>query len=340
MARSLRPALPSLLASLLLVSCGGGGGGDNATNATNASSNVNASIASLEPTAPAATGDTAADGLNWFNFRRQQIGLGSPITRNSTVDIAALGHSNYQTLWGIDHYQAEGKNGFTGVCVYDNELDPQCPSSKVSRLEAANFQFTAGAGYAYGEVISKTSSASGYDAAEGLIGAIYHRFVIFEPMYKQAGVGAAKDAQGNSFFTTNFVADGLNQACSSRGRVVTYPFDLQQRVQRNFFSDSEIPDPIPERGVNEVGYPVSVHADILADLSVQSFTLRPRGGAPLETRLIVSASQSAAGIVPLPVLAANTTYDVAFSGTISYPTTLGCVGYSTPVNLAWSFTTR
>lgn len=334
---SLRPALPSLLASLLLISCGGGGGGDDSTNAT---SNVNASIASLEPAAPVATGDTSADGLAWFNFRRQQIGLGSAITRNSTVDVAALGHSNYQTLWGIDHYQTEGRTGFTGVCVYDNDLDSRCPSSKVSRLEAANFQFTTGAGYAYGEVISKTSSASGYDAAEGLIGAIYHRFVIFEPMYKQAGVGAAKDTQGNSYFTTNFVADGLNQACNTRGKVVTYPFDSQQRVQRNFFSDSEIPDPLPEPGVNEVGYPVSVHADILAGLSVQSFTIRPRGGASLETRLIMSSSQSAAGIVPLSVLAANTTYDVAFTGTVTYSNAFGCVGLSTPVNLAWSFTTR
>jgi hypothetical protein len=338
MVRYPRPALPSLLALLLLVSCGGGGGGGG--NSANASSNANTSIASLEPTAPAATGDTAVDGLNWFNFRRQQIGLGSAITRNSTVDVAALGHSNYQTMWGIDHYQTEGRTGFTGACIYDNDQDARCPSSKVSRLEAANFQFTSGAGYAYGEVISKTSSASGYDAAEGLIGAIYHRFVIFEPMYKQAGVGAAKDAQGSSYFTTNFVADGLNLACNARGKVVTYPFDLQQRVQRNFFSDSEIPDPLPEPGLNEVGYPVSVHADILAGLTVQSFTIRPRGGAPLETRLIMSSSQSAAGIVPLSVLAANTTYDVTFTGTVNYPTAFGCVALSTPVNLAWSFTTR
>ena len=52
----------------------------------------------------------------------------------------------------------------------------------------------------------------------------------------------------------------------------------------NFFSDYEAPDPVA--GQNEVGYPVSVHADISAVLTVQSFTIQPRGGAALTTKLL------------------------------------------------------
>lgn len=341
MLRFRRPALPLIFSTLVLAACGGGGGGGSNDNIQAAASSP-ASIAALEPSAPAATGNTATDGFNWFNFRRTQLGL-SPVARNSTVDIAAQGHSDYQKLWGVTHYQNEGKAGFTGVCVYDNNSDPQCPSSKVSRLEAANYQFTQGS-YAFGEVISATSNPAGSDAAEGLIAAIYHRFVIFEPMFRQAGSGTATAPNGLTYFTTNFVADGLSQTCAERGRVVTYPFAEQQRVQRNFFSDDEVPDPIPDR--NQVGYPISVHADIIANLKMQSFTVRPRGGNPLQVRTLTETLDpqhtptAAAAIVPLDVLAPATTYDVQFEGSVEYGATSDCPALSVPISRSWSFTTR
>src|SRR5690606_37008380 len=104
-------------------------------------------------------------------------------------------------------------------------------------------------------------------------------------------------------------------------------------VPRNFFSDTEKPDPVPDR--NEVGYPISVHANIDATIQVSSFTVRPRGGANLAVRLLTSANdaprtgRSSAAIVPLARLAANTAYEVSFSGTVG----------GTPVSRAWSFTT-
>ncbi len=104
-------------------------------------------------------------------------------------------------------------------------------------------------------------------------------------------------------------------------------------MTRNFFSDYEAPDPVAN--LNEVGYPVSVHADIDAVLTVTGFTIHPRGGANLNVQLLVHSVSdqhtplSAAAIVPLTVLAANTTYDVTFTGTSS----------GTPITKTWSFTT-
>lgn len=346
-----RPRLVLICASLLLASCGGGGGGKDATSmaapaAATGPQNTTApsiSATALEPAAPPATGNTATDGFNWFNFRRTQAGL-AVVSANTTVDVAAQGHSDYQARWGISHYQTEGNAGFTGVCLYDNIHDPQCQPAKVSRLEAAGFQFTNGS-YAFGEVISAMSDPSGANAAEGLIGAIYHRFVILEPMFRQAGVGKAIDPRGGvTYFTTNFVTDGLDIACADRGRVVTYPFAGQQQVQRNFMSDSELPDPVPDR--NEVGYPVSIHADIIARLSVQSFTVQPSGGAPLDVRPLTSTTDpehtpsTAAAVVPLAVLAPNTTYEARFAGTVEYGATATCPALSLPINRTWSFTTR
>jgi len=269
--------------------------------------------------APQATGNTATDGLNWFNFRRQQLGL--PLfTRTTTIDKAAQGHSVYEQLNDtITHDQTVGRPGFTGVKLLD-------------RLNGAGYAFTR-TGYAYGEVLSSTVDQSGFNAAEELITAIYHRFAIFEPMFRQAGVGSAVSASGRTYFTANFAADGLVTALGATNFTV-YPVSNQQGLPTVFFSDYESPDPVPNR--NQVGYPISVHADITSTVAVQRFTVRPRNGANLQTVLLDKATDSqrtpasAAAIVPVEVLAAGTTYDVDFAGTID----------GTPVARVWSFTTR
>lgn len=328
MGRSLHHTLPALLAALLLAACGGGGGGDDKTavssggesqTETAASSTTAAELIASEPNAPTVTGNTATDGFNWFNFRRQQIGV-QQLARNGRVDAAAQGHSDYQRVNNvITHEQTPGKPGFTGIELGD-------------RLAAAGYEFSPSGGYAYGEVISSTFSTSGIEAAEDLIAAIYHRFVIFEPMFKEAGAGAATVTGGNTYFTTNFTANGLNTGLGS-GKLVIYPYADQNNVARNFMSDNEEPDPVPDR--NEVGYPISIHADIMGNVTVSEFSVRPRGGATLPVRLLSSAGDpqtpsSAAAIVPLSPLSPKTTYDVQFSGTVDQQ----------PVSRSWSFTTR
>jgi uncharacterized protein YkwD len=299
---------PALLISLLLAACGGGGGDGLSTSAFNPSQ---------EPNAPQATGNSATDSINWFNYRRLQIGLPA-MARNSRIDAAAYAHSNYQTYNGITHVEDTGKQGFTGVSAGD-------------RLTAAGYQFTKFPSL-YGEVIVRTVNPSGFNGAEDLIAAIYHRFVIFEPVFKELGSGSATASNGDVYMTTNFTANGLDPVLGA-GRTVVYPFADQQRVSRNFFSDSETPDPVPSK--NEVGYPISIHADYGSVITVQSFTVQPRGGAPLPVQLLTKAvdahtSDSVASIIPLNVLAAATTYDVQFTGTVD----------GVGVNRSWSFTTR
>ena len=67
----------------------------------------------------------------------------------------------------------------------------------------------------------------------------------------------------------------------------------------------------------------------------QSFTVAPRGGAAVTTRLLSHATDAATGdkvaaIVPLTVLRANTVYDVSFRGAV----------HGVAVSHDWSFTTR
>jgi uncharacterized protein YkwD len=313
---SLRSIALAMSLAVLLVACGGGNGG--ASPATNSSTPPSAVLAQ-EVGAPAFSNNTAQDGLNWINYRRAQLGV-PQLAANAQIDTAAQGHSNYLKVNNtVTHEQITGNPGFTGVTL-------------LNRLNAAGYVL-GNSGYAYGEVISATSNTSGFYMAEELVTAIYHRFVMFEPKFKDIGAGAASNSNGYTYFTADFAASNGYGPGIGRGNLATWPFNGQQAVITNFFSDNESPDAVPNQ--NEVGYPVSIHADINLTLAVQSFTITPRGGASLSTRLLSHAGDtetpiSAAAIVPLAPLSAATTYDVAFTGTLD----------GLAVSKAWSFTTK
>ena len=314
----------SILAALILSACGGGGSGGSPTPP--ASPVVPPPVVQPPPTtpppsepgAPAITNNTAIDGLNWLNYRRQQAGL-SELTRNGLIDKAAAGHSNYQRLNTVTHVQEVGKPGFTGAQLLD-------------RLQAVGY---ATPSYFYGEVISASTTTSGVYLAEELITAIYHRFAIFEPRFKEIGAGSSTTAAGYTIFTNNFAANNGYGPGLGKGKIVTWPVDGQTGIVRNFFSDYEEPDPVDN--LNEVGYPISVHADADVVLTVTSFTVKQRGGSNLPVKLLSAAAdpqktttRSAVSIVPLGVLTPSTVYDVTFAGTAD----------GVPIAKSWSFTTK
>lgn len=309
-----------IAAASTLVACGGGDGGTEAVATPVGVTQPVSSPPLVTPgsAAPTATGDIAIDGRNWINYRRTQAGV-PVVTENVLINRAALGHSEYlRTNNLMSHDQKVGNPGFTGVTLKD-------------RLNAAGYTIPA-TGFAYGEVISGATNGSGFYMAEELITAIYHRFVMFEPKFREIGTGAATSSAGYNYFTANFATrDGFGPGIAA-GSVVTWPFDGQTGVVPNFLSDSEEPDPVPDR--NEVGYPISVHANIDAPVTMETFTVRPRGGANLQVQVVNSSTtasrRTAVSIVPLAPLRGATTYEVSFSGTVN----------GTPLTRDWSFTTR
>ncbi|CAN7746465.1 MULTISPECIES: CAP domain-containing protein [Duganella] len=307
--------LPALLTAALLAACGGGGGSSTSNQV------VTPPATPSEPGAPALTGNTATDGYAWINYRRGMLGL-SQLSRNASIDAAALGHSNYLRANNtVTHDQTPGLPGFTGAHLID-------------RLTNAGYPVVAP--YAIGEVISATSNPSGFYQAEELITAIYHRFVMFEPIFKEIGTGAATNSSSYTYFTADLTAVRGYGTGLGAGKIVNYPINNQTAVPTTFSSDSESPDPVP--GQDVVGYPISVHADTIRDgvgVVVQSFTVAPRGGAALSVRLLSHATDSmttetAAAIIPLAPLKSATVYDVSFSGVVA----------GVPVTRTWSFTTK
>lgn len=314
--------------SLILAACGGGG--SDSSPASTAPSAASQQLA-REPGAPQFTGNTASDGFSWFNFRRQQMGLAA-VARSTAIDTAAQGHSSYQAINNITtHDEDPLKQGFIG-----REGCPVNYPVAESRMQRAGYVFTTR--YACGEVISAMSDASGFSAAEALITAIYHRFVIFEPMFRDAGAGAAAVASSRTYFTTNFgTTNGFGAGLAS-GKVAVYPYPNQQQLPTSFDHDTEEPDPLPETQYSGVivGYPISVHANITSTIGVTTFTVS-QGGTALPARLLSKAtdpgnigSSIAAAIIPYAPLAPATTYDVRFIGQVD----------GLPVDRAWSFTTR
>jgi uncharacterized protein YkwD len=305
-------------AAWALVACGGGG--SNGSNAGASNNTPSTGFSGQDASAPVATNNIATDGLNWINYRRSQVGM-PVLTHSGVIDVAAQGHSDYQRLNNtVTHTQTAGKPGYTGASLQN-------------RLEAAGYTF--GQPNAIGEVIAAATNGSGFGMAEDLITAIYHRFVIFEPVFQEVGSGAATGSNNYNYFTADFVTNNGYGTGVPAGTIVTWPFNGQTQVTPSFNSDYEEPDPVPNLGV--VGYPVSVHTNLTRKLTVQSFTIRAHGaGADLATRLLAqgqdanTTTQSAAAIVPLAPLASATTYDVTFSGTVD----------GVPVSRSWSFSTK
>jgi uncharacterized protein YkwD len=308
----------ALITALALAACGGGGSDGGSANGS--TGGMATGFPGQNALAPVFTNNVATDGFNWINYRRAQAGVGV-LARNSMLDRSAQAHSDYQRMNNdVTHEEDPAKPGFTGATVG-------------ARVQAAGYTLVPE--YTWGEIIAASTNSSGFYMAEELVTAIYHRFAMFEPMFKDMGSGSATGSDNYTYFTTNFGATGGYSPGLPSHTIVTWPVNGQTGVQHSFTSDFEEPDPVPD--VKDVGYPISIHANLIETVAVQSFTVRPRGGATdLATRLLVrgrdpnTTMSSVAAIVPLSPLAANTTYDVSFTGTVS----------GAAVSKTWSFTTK
>lgn len=306
-------AILALLLAAGLSACGGGDAASPALpNATQ--------LSTQQPAAPRFVGDVAVDGLNWLNFRRQQAGL-SLLTQQPALAAAALAHARYQQQHHlISHDQDERLPGFTGAQAPDRLLAAGYPLRQQATAE--------------GEVVGASMQADGFALADGLLAAIYHRYVILEPAFDQAGAGAASRPGGYTWLTVNFVASRDRDALLHLP-IAVWPADGQTAVRPYFLSDQEIPDPVPGR--DRVGYPVSVHAPMGSRLSVAHFTIIGQNrddNAPLPVRLLESSRDSdtptsAAAIVPLQPLRPGRVYRAQFDGRVN----------DQPVALDWTFTT-
>ena len=252
-----------------------------------------------------------ANALAQVNLRRQQVGL-PLVAANSQLMTAARGHANYLLQNNVtDHNQVAGAAGFTGVTPGD-------------RISAAGYEASA-----YGEVLA-SGAYSGGTAVDALVQAIYHRFAIFGSAFDEVGTGVRYSADGGAF-AIEFATRSYPLPAAPAGWAGVYPWNGQTGVTTDFYSNQESPDPVPN--ADRVGYPVSLHVDDHATLTMSSFTLESAGGAPVSALLLAPGDahtpNSAAALVPLAPLAYGTTYVARFAGKVD----------GADLAKTWSFTT-
>ena len=239
------------------------------------------------------------------------------VARDARIDAAAAGHVRYQVTNNVTgHVQESGRPDFTGVSAGD-------------RLRAAGYVPAA-----WGEVLSRTSPLA-IESWDGLVAAIYHRIGMLGSPYSAAGVGTQRDARGLAVTVVDYAAQSW---IAPTGRLAVYPAANQPDVPTAFDTDSEVPDPAPDRGVT--GYPVSVQADSGASLELARFELvHAANGAPVPAVLRGTGAgaqadghlgRNASFLLPHAPLAPDTEYEVRFAGRIN----------GTPVARTWRFRTR
>ncbi len=324
----------SLIFFLLSLSACGGGGGSTAgftppvatctspqvlTNGVCTTPSPTVSPANLQisvpiPTYAAATEELAA--FSEFNAFRKMMGLGL-VAQNLKLDTAAKNHANYIVVNQIfAHIEDSAKPGFTGV-------NPQ---------DRAQF-----AGYTGndGELISTTGGLIGVRA---LMNTLYHRDgIASQPILE---VGFALNAGWNVPLVVELGLAGKGQNNAS-DFVTTYPIDTQTDLPLTMMVES--PNPFSDLSTansdfpTKTSSPVSLYSAFGTTLSVTSFTVTQVGqSTPLPMRLITAASDvnkavqgNVAHVVGMAPFAANTKFNVSFSGSVN----------GVAISRNWSFTT-
>jgi hypothetical protein len=250
--------MPSRLfaTALALAACGGGGDGSSATTVqyrqygwldSGSSTTTGFAGAGYGPPAPTLTGNIAIDGFNWLNYRRAQVGM-SALARNNLLD---RGPGPLRLPAHQQHHDPRPDPGQARASPAPR-LEPAC-------MTAAGYTLFNATRALWRSHLRHHQRLGLQYMAEELITAIYHRFVIFEPVFKEIGTGAATGSAGYNYFTANFAANNGYSAGLASGALAVWPFNGQTDVPYHFFSDQRTGSGAQP---NEVGYPISVHANL------------------------------------------------------------------------------
>jgi uncharacterized protein YkwD len=269
-------------------------------------------------------------GFNRINELRALAGLGL-LKQDALLDAAAQAHASWMVTNNVSsHFETAGTPGFTGVWPIDRFQAQGYAASWTGE----DFDYNSRAG------LNNDASAEGLATADGLIAVIYHRASLFQPAAVDMGAGNGDPAQATWVplvfdLATKMSAPGGQALPASTGAAAVWPVPNATGVKVSM--GTENPNPIPSINSALLGYPASVHCHMTQTLTVSSFTMTNTStGAVVDAALIYQGNDPnntiqpcAAGLVPKAFLAAGTTYQVSFSGTIN----------GQPWSKTWSFTT-
>ena len=327
----------ALLAVVLsLTACGGGGAGapEPAPPPPPAPAPAPAPTAPIaaQLSVPAPVGYDAdrLAAFNRLNELRVAAGLGM-LAQSTAMDRAAQAHAEWMIANdSFTHEEVAGTPGFTGL-------------NWARRDEAFGYVPVEGS-----EVMA--ALVHGAQGVDVLVNGVYHRagMLAFESV--DIGIGWSSEVATNVSMPLVIdmtrpgtdVTRGLGQAAQASIRgVEVWPVDGAGEVPLRL--GLEFPNPIPSQDVLSLGTPASITVAETKTISAMSFVItNSSSGAVVPVRILTNSSdpnflvpESFIAAIPLAVLAPDTTYTVAFSGSALERVS----GTIETVNRTWSFTT-
>jgi hypothetical protein len=273
-----------------------------------------------------------ADRLAAFerlNEIRLEAGLGL-LAQDRRLDQSAQAHVEWQIVNDVaSHVESVGSDGFTGENWWDRDM-------------SAGYETSAG-----GEVMAFSYSPA--RGIESLVNVLYHRAALFA--FDPVDVGIGWSPTNTPDVTSPLVVEFARPDDGSRSvgqmaqggasAVVIWPLDGAQGIATHM--GDEVPDPVPNKDVLELGTPASISVETGGSIATNSFELiEEASGNSVPTVILTAKNDSAhliresfVGLLPVEGLKINTLYRVEFSGVIKHVNSASAEDYS----YSWRFTT-
>ncbi len=321
-------------AAMALAGCGGGGGngGSAPTGSTSSGTGASATPAPIAllgaPGLSAAgaltpTGDVVNDSLAFMNNMRAQLGL-SALTYEPAVSQAAANHAIYlQDNNQSGHYETAGLPGYTAYS----------PADRVAMYYSTN---------SVGEIAADIGGpfTSSTEAVSALFDAPFHRAIV---LFDTQGVGIGQGAANtNPAAFSTFVADFVDYVQKTPdSALIAYPYNGEANVSPSWVAN-ESPNPFanaPQYEGQTVGYPITLSAAGNGAFSNVAFAITSAAGVAIPCQETDNSNNSEATrlamCVPFEPLAANTTYTVTVTGSLTNTSIPTPQAFS----VSWSFAT-
>ncbi len=324
-------AIQTAIVGAMLAGCGGGGGGSSGSSTTPTGPTGTSANLQQAQTPSYATGSDQLTEFTIINNFRAANGLG-PLNQNSKLDASAAAHVIYCSQNTPSDTETTGAPGFTGVTVQD-------------RAVAQGYAGVTGEVLATDYLSGSADAPFGATAANGYLGTVYHRAVLLNQQMTDIGIGFSQfnttlvgqpAVQRINVVNVGYSGQGQNNASAYVG---VYPASGMTSVPLHAIIEE--PNPFPSLTSQDqlntnTAFPISIAVASGQTLTVTSFTVTAAGQtSSMPSTLITStdvnlaSSPNVAFLVANQAYTANTTYNVAFSGSAN----------GTAVTKSWSFTT-
>jgi uncharacterized protein YkwD len=211
---------------------------------------ADAELKSLAPQPPADLTQQRKAALDKINTVRSTLGVG-PLAEDPAIAEGAEAHA-YFYLFNIGQSQLQG----LGIHTEDPSLPGFTGANSLVRDQ--HFGYTGNRG---AEVINQVATADG--SVQVWIDSVYHRYPLLAAETNAMGYG-----QADLGIASISIMD-LGVGSPGHTDALLYPRADQTEVPA-YFSDQEVPDPLPQGAAVPVGYPITLQVGAAQTLTVSS----------------------------------------------------------------------